>query len=70
MSDTKTGGFGFGLAHVKVDGTYIRFDQKSVGDDSAVIPTTWFEFSIEDTRIQEVVDHLKKIGIDYDPRRF
>ena len=61
---------GFGLAQVKAEGTTLIVDPGNTEPHGPVVKTTWFEFDIEDERIQEVVDHLKKIGIDCDPRRF
>ncbi|MGZ5799287.1 MAG: hypothetical protein ACXWJZ_01480 [Burkholderiaceae bacterium] len=60
---------GFGLAQIKESGKSMKVDSAYIGEEPA-IKTTWFEFDVEDSRIQEVVDHLKKIGIDYDPRSF
>lgn len=58
---------GFGLAQVKEPGSSIFIDA-SCKQSTDYVKTTWFEFDVEDSKIQEVVDHLKLIGIDYDPR--
>jgi hypothetical protein len=60
---------GFGLALVKEHGTTIKFDYTSTEDDSLVQKTTWFEFDVPDSMIDEVSAHLQLIGIDYHPRR-
>ena len=57
----------FGLASIKDEGS-ISYIDDAYRDGEPCEPTTWFEFSVNDARIQEVVDHLKKIGIDCDPR--
>ncbi len=60
---------GFGLAVLKVEGRRARLDPS---DNSKYVGprTVWFEFSVEESKVAEVVGHLLKIGIDIDPRRF
>ena len=58
---------GFGLASVKEQGKSVEVDA-GAGPSAPSTPTTWIEFNVPDERIQEVVDHMAKIGIDCDPR--
>jgi len=59
---------GFGLTAIKEQGDSFVFDAGCLMPNEQCVPTTWFEFPVENNRIQEVVGHLKLIGMDVDPR--
>lgn len=59
---------GFGLTQVKAEGANVVMDKEDNPNDSGGVKTTWFEFSVPDSMVQEVINHLRIIGIDADPR--